>query len=737
MGLYGPHTLKYAPYTMETVGNLPAELTGFVGRTSELTELDALLSQVSQSRLITVTGVGGVGKTRLALHAARHAQDRFVGGAWLVELSGLGDASLLDHAVAEALRLADHTTRSPRSVLTEHLADRELLLVFDGYDRVHTEVARLASELLRRAPGLRVLAAGRRPLGITGERLLPLGPLPTPDADGDAVRLFAERAAAVLPGFEVTAANSGPVLELCTRLDGLPLALELAAVRLRALSVEQVLDRLDDRFKLLTGGDPTAPARHRALRTAIGWSHELCTPGQRLLWARLSVFAGRFDLDAVEYVCAGPELAEEDIVETVSALVDQSVLSREEGADGLVRYRMLDTVREYGAGWLAALGDDVRMRRRHRDWYLGLATWCELDWFSPRQSEVAARVEADLPNLRIALEFSLDGHGDRPPEDPAVGQYLAGTMWFCWVGCGRLAEGRHWLERALDLTAARSEARAKAMWVYGYVTLLQGDFVAALDVLQQCRTEAEAADNGTALAYAVHRLGCLALVCDDMPRAEHYIGDALLRYRRIGELNSNVLMAQVELAMAVAFQGDLGQAVALAEEARDICRDHGERWTLAYALYVLGYAAWLGGDREQARRLAEESLAINHAFRDLVGAVLALELLALTTEDEGAPHEAAVLQGAAGRLWASVGLRLFGSRFFNAPHVICEARVRAALGDEAYAVALAEGARLGLDEAVRRALRERPVPAAPAPASTPRRAVHAFEGHRPGGDQRA
>ncbi|MEW2517462.1 ATP-binding protein [Actinacidiphila alni] len=691
---------------METVGNLPTELTSFVGRTSELAELDVLLAQ---SRLSTLTGAGGVGKTRLALCAARRAQDRFPDGAWLVELSGLGDASLLDHAVAEALRLADHTTRSPRAVLTERLADREMLLVLDGYDRLPAEVAGLAAELLRRAPGLRVLAAGRRPLGVTGERLLPLEPLPAADADSDAVRLFAERAAAVLPGFTVTAANSGPVVELCGRLDGLPLALELAAVRLRALSVEQVLDRLDDPFRLLTGGDPTAPARHRALRTAIGWSHELCTPGQRLLWARLSVFAGRFDLDAAEYVCAGPDLAAEDIVETVSALVDQSVLGREEGADGLVRYRMLDTVREYGAGWLAALGDDERMRRRHRDWYLGLATWCELDWFSPRQSEVAARVEADLPNLRLALEFSLDGTPDRPPEDPAVGQYLAATMWFCWVGCGRLAEGRHWLERALDIADGRSEARAKVMWVYGYVTLLQGDSVAALEVLQRCRAEAEAADNGTALAYAVHRLGCLALVSDDMPRAERYIGDALLRYRRIGELNSNVLMAQVELAMAVAFQGDLEQAVALATEARNICHDHGERWTLAYALYVLGYAAWLGGDRAQARQLAEESLAIDHAFHDLVGAVLALELLALITEDEGAPHDAAVLQGAAGRLWASVGLRLFGSRYFNAPHTLCEARVRAALGDDAYAAALREGERLGLDEAVRRATGQRPV----------------------------
>ncbi|MFI0942123.1 ATP-binding protein [Streptomyces sp. NPDC021020] len=679
--------------------NLPAELTRFVGRAADVEQVTAALR--GAERLVTVTGAGGVGKTRLVLRAAAALQDRFPDGVFLAELAALPAPDLLELTLAEALRLPDHTSRGPRAALAEHLADREVLLVLDGFDRLADGCADLVGELLRRAPGLRVLAAGRRALGVTGERLLPLEPLP---AASEAVRLFADRAAAVLPGFAVTPANRAAVTELCARLDGLPLALELAAVRLRALSVEQLVDRLDDRFRLLTGGDPSAPERHRALRTAIGWSHELCSPAERLLWARLSVFAGHFDLDSAEYVCAGTGLAEDDVVEAVAALVAQSVLSREEDRAGRVRYRMLESVREYGAGWLAALGDEPRVRRRHRDWYLGLATWCELDWFSPRQTEVAARVAADLPNLRLALEFSFDGLPGEPPEDPAVGQYLAGTLWFCWVGCGRLAEGRHWLDRALEVPAEPTEARAKAMWVYGYVALLQGDSAAALAVLQDCREQAVASGNATAEAYAVHRLGCLALVSDDMPRAERFIGDALLRYRSIGELNSNVLMAQVELAMSVAFQGDVAKAVGLVEEVRDICRDHGERWTQAYALYVLGYAAWLDGRPDRARRLAEEALAIDHSFDDLVGAVLALELLALITEGEGAPYEAAVLQGAARRLWESVGLRLFGSRYFNAPHAVCEQRVRAALGDAAYAAALGEGALLGLDAAARRAL---------------------------------
>ncbi|WP_405579143.1 ATP-binding protein [Streptomyces sp. NBC_01190] len=701
---------------MGMAGNLPAELTGFIGRGDELAELSGLLAR---ERLVTVTGTGGVGKTRLALRAARTLRDRFPDGVWLVELSGVRDATLLDQTVADALRLSEHSTRAPRLALAEHLADRELLLVLDGFDLLHRTAAALIAELLRRAPALRVLTAGRLPLGITGERLQALSPLP---ATGDAVRLFAERAAAVLPGFTVTRDNAAAVAELCTRLDGLPLALELAAVRLRALSVDQLLERLNDRFRLLTGGDPSAPVRHRALRTTIGWSHELCTPAQRLLWARLSVFADRFDLDAVEYVCGGPELAGEagragdagdagdageGVAETVAELVDRSVLSREEGPDGQVRYRMLESVREYGAGWLAALGDETRMRRRHRDWYLGLATWCELEWFSPRQGEVATRVATDLPNLRLALDFSLAGALGEPAEDPAVGQYLAATLWFCWVGFGRLGEGRHWLERALGVSDAPTEARAKVMWVFGYVTLLQGDSATSLAALQECRLAAAASGNAAAEAYAVHRLGCLALVSDDMPRAEHLIGDALLRYRRIGELNSTVLMGQVELAMAVAFQGDVPQAIRLAQEVREICRDHGERWASAYALYVLAYAAWLDEDPARARRLAEEALAIEYPFHDLVGAVLTLELLALIAEEEGAPHEAAVLQGAAGRQWESVGPRLFGSRYFRAPYTVCEGRLREELGESVYAAALVEGGRLDLDGAVRRAL-ERP-----------------------------
>ncbi|HEX5568281.1 MAG TPA: AAA family ATPase, partial [Streptomyces sp.] len=298
-------------------GNLPLEPDVFVGRTAELAGLSRALGA---SRLVTVTGPGGIGKSRLAVRAAASAVPR--DGVWRVELAALTDPECVDHVVAAALGITDHTSRPPREVLLDHLAGRRLLLVLDGFEHLVDACAGLVSRLLGRAPGLRVLAVGRRPLAVAGERLFPLAPM---DED-ESVRLLAERAerqgAAV--GDERVAR------ELCRRLEGLPLAVELAAGRLGTLSAAQLLERFDDRFRLLCGGRRDGLPRHRALRTAVGWSHELCTPRERLLWARLSVFAGGFDLEAAEYVCGGDGLPAEDVLDVLSALLAQSVVTREE-----------------------------------------------------------------------------------------------------------------------------------------------------------------------------------------------------------------------------------------------------------------------------------------------------------------------------------------------------------------------------------------------------------------------
>ncbi|MEU0133706.1 AAA family ATPase [Streptomyces sp. NPDC006296] len=673
-------------------GNLPAELNTFVGRDAELA---ALLALLDGSRLVTVAGVAGVGKSRLAARAAALMEKRYCDGVWIAELSDVHDPGLLVHTLVDALGLTDHTRRPPRAVLAEYCAARRLLLVIDGFEHLAGPCAELLRDLLRRAPGLRVLAAGRRPLRVDGEVTFSLPPM----TDDDALELFVRRAASVRPGIPLSDGDRETARELCRRLDGIPLALELAAGRLRALTPGQVLHRLDDRFKLLTGGSPSALSRHRTLRTAIGWSHELCAPGQRLLWARLSVFAGQFDLEAVEYICSGPDLPADSVLDVLDELLAQSLVLREDSALGC-RYRLLDTVREYGAEWLRATGDADRLRRRHRDWYLGLATWCELDWFSPRQAEAAARIDSDLPNLRRAMECSMES-----PEEVHLAQYLAGTLWFFWAGCGRLAEGRHWLDQVLEEDSPYDHSRLKALWVLGYVAVLQGDPVGAVSALQECREEGERSGDAAAVAYAVHRTGCLSMVTDDPIRAEELLREALGRYREIGELNSNVLMAQVELGMAVAFRGGLEAAAAICEEVREICEDRGERWTLAYALYVLGYAALRSGRNGRARRMLGEALTIAHTFHDLLGTVLSLELLALVTVTEGDAAGAAALQGAADRIWPSVGLPLFGSAHYGVPRTECESRSRAELGDARYERERGSGRRLDTRAAVARALR--------------------------------
>lgn len=730
-----------------TRGNLPVGGTSFVGRRFELEELDGLSAK---GRLVTITGVGGVGKTRLALAAAARNAHRYRDGVWLVHLAALADGELLAHTVAGAVRLTDQTTRPQLKALAEHLSDRQLLLVLDGCEHLVGPCARLARTLLAVAPGLTILATSRQSLGAAGERVVRLAPLPltmTPAAEraeraasdaapsppsttspvsttsppsagpiaagtdsastveADAVALFAERAVTVHPGFAVSDANRADVTELCTRLEGLPLAIELAAVHLRTMSPREILDRLADRFALLDAGGRSSPARHQRLLTTIGWSHELCSGDERLAWARLSVFPGTFDLEAARGVCTDQSLPADAVRLVLDRLVDKSILL-EEGrtASGSgVRYRMLDTLREYGARWLADLGQTAAVRIRLRDHYLRLARRGEQAWFGPDQAGWFARMTQEHDNLRAALELSLGEF-----EDGETALDLAGTLWFFWVGAGHLAEGRHYLDRALQADAAPGvgAATGKALWVSGYIAVLRGDLPLAISLLIRCRALARVEGDPRAEAYAIHRLGCAALVGDHHTRAASLFTEALGRYAELGELNSNVVMGWIELAMTAAFSGDLDRAVELCEQARTLCDEYGERWARSYAMYVLAFAAFTHGDTARAAALARECLRTGHSFHDLVGVVLPMELLALCAASGGAAEHAALLQGAAGRIWRTVGIPLFGSVYFAAVHHKCSELAHAVLGEHAYQEAYDRGAGLDLDEAVTHAVRD-------------------------------
>jgi non-specific serine/threonine protein kinase len=688
-------------------GNLPAGTTSFVGRKNDVAEVKRLLSK---ARLVTLTGVGGVGKTRLALHTATELRRAFPDGAWLVELADLSDPALLAHTVLEALGVRDDTGRNQVDVLADHLRERRILVILDNCEHLIEACAASVDRLLRAAPGLRVLATSRERLGIPGEHLWRVAPLPLPDPllplppDGwrgyAAMGLLAERAAAVEPGFAVTDENQDLIARMCRMLAGIPLAIELAAVRVRALSLDELATRLEDSFHLLAKGERGGLPRHRTLSAAVEWSHDLCGAAERLLWARASVFGGGFSLSAAESVCVGDGLPAGSVLGQLTGLVDKSVLLVERDGDR-TRYRLLEPLRQFGRSKLHAMGEEDVVLRRHRDYYLAQAEQSEREWFGPKQAEIFVRTKLEHANLRAALDYCL-----ATPSEFGAGLKLAATLWFYWAGCGVLGEGRHWLDRALEAVPDGGEDRLKALWVNGYVSTLQGDVARAVTLLGECRTEAGRVGDETALAYAIHRLGCNALVGDDVGHAKDLFEDARIRYRRLGELNGNVMLAGIEMAIASIFLGELEEAAALCEEARAIGAAHGEEWAYAYAIYVLALVALNQGEFDLATGYARNCLRLKRTFNDLLGMVLSIEVLAWIEASLRRWERAATPLGCARRIWRSVGYPMFGSKYFGAPHGDCETRTREALGDSRYAALSRQGSEFTLEEAVTFALDE-------------------------------
>lgn len=692
-------------------GNLPRDTTSFVDRERDSDEVIRLLSV---ARLVTVTGVGGVGKTRLALHVADRLHRVFADGVWWVDLAQVRDGELVPHAIAQALGVQDETGRDPLVVLDDFLRNRKLLVVLDNCEHVVDACASVVYELLRGSEGLRVLATSREGLAVVGEHIWPVLPLPVPDASAvppfevrekqthkqyAAVTLFLQRAAAAHTGFRVTDENRGQVEAICRRLDGLPLALELAAARLGSVSVGEVLEHLDD-VPELWGRPAFAGHRHPSLTAAVDWSFQLCTDVERAAWTRASVFAGHFDIAAAEEVCAGDDLPDSAVADALASLVEKSIVLREDH-DTAVRYRMLDTIRSFGREKLRVLGREAEFRREHRDYYLRLAERSEHEWFGPRQVEITTLIRLEHANLRAALDFSVTS-----PGETTAGLRLAGTLWFYWVGGGMLREGRYWLDRALDSDADPGPDRAKALWVDGHVATLQGDVAWAVKLLEDCRDYAVSSGSEVALAYATHRLGCNALVGDDVEHAMTLFDDARARYQRLGENNSNVMLAGIELAVGAVFLGDLNRAAALCAEARAVGAATGERWANAYAIYVQALVALSRGDPVGATEYGRQSLRITRSFHDLLGSVLVIEVLAWAAAALRRWADAATMLGAADRIWQSVGYPMFGSRYFGAPHQDCVERARQALGERAFEAAMRRGGQLDFDEAVEHALAE-------------------------------
>ncbi|MEW9529127.1 LuxR C-terminal-related transcriptional regulator [Microbispora sp. NPDC049125] len=705
------------------VGNLPADLTSFVGRRQELAEIRHLLSV---SRLLTLVGVGGVGKTRLALRAAAD-QHRAFDAVWLVDLTSLDDPALVAETVAATLGVRDDYAASPLDALTKFLAARRTLLVLDNCEHLGDACGTLAHRLLRAAPDLRILATSRQSLGITGEHQMKVEPLAVPEPDGpltvkavemyDGVGLFVERAAAVVHGFSLTRDNQAAVVELCRRLDGIPLAIELAAVRLRALSVGALVERLSDRYACLTGGSRAAMPRQQTLHALVDWSYQLLSPPERVLWTRMSIFPSHFDLDAAETVCSGDGIEREYVLDLIDNLLDKSLLVREEYA-GEVRYRMLETLREFGRRRLSG-PDEHRTLRRHRDWCMLLLDRAAAEWFGPRQSFWFPRLGLERGNFRAALEFCLLEAGEAE-----TGLRMATCLYETyWVPHAFYAEGRHWFGRLLPAAPEPTAARARALCAAAELAFTQGDIEAGELLIGEGRTLAAKLGDAMSMGRASLISGIAAHYTGDHARAAVLLQETL-DGPGAGCDPVGTVVALITLASTAGFLGDTERAEELFERSLTMVERYGESWIRPWVLTVVAVHAWRAGDNARAMALARESLLVGRPLDDRLAVMTGIEALAWFLADEGHHVEAARMIGAVEQAGRTAGLHTRQHEQFLKFHEQCVALLRRELGETAFARATRQGGRLTLEQAVAEAIGARPAeaedaPAAEAPPSAP------------------
>src|SRR6516225_10419204 len=676
-------------------GNLPAELTSFVGRRGELAAVKRL---VAYSRLVTLTGVGGVGKTRLALRAAAELRRAFRDGVWLVRLDQLRDEALVTQAVASALGLQDRAGYPPAAMLAEYLAGRQLLLVLDNCEHLVDAAAKLADQLLRAAIGLRVLATSRESLTIDGETVLAVPPLPVPKA-GQSLTAAVQG----VPGFAVTEANVAAVAGICRRLEGLPLAIELAAARLPVLSAEQIDERLGDRLGLLTRGSRARPARQQTLRASIEWSYGLCSPAERLLWARLSVFAGGFELDAAEGICADHQLAAGDVLDLVAELVGKSILAVAHGEE-VARYRLPEPLREYGQERLHESGEYAALRRRHRDWHEQLARQVDTGWLSPQMTEWTARLLREHANVQAAQDFC-----QAEPGEAEAGLRIALHVWpYYYWSAGHVSEGRYRLGQVLAEVHDPTVWRARGLLLAGFLAAVGGDRGVAQPLLEQGSGLAEQLNDPATRAFAAWAAGHVFEMAGDLPQAiaEFEDGLAVLPVAFRGPPRVQLLLG---LATAAGLAGDEERAVACHREALALTEAGGEFIRHSYSTYplwALGVAAWRHGDLDRATGLQQPSLRLWARHNDRMGSIWCVEVLAWIAASGHQYERAAVLLGAATGLWQSIGTTHESHQPMAGHHRDCEQQTRQALGETAFQAAYHRGLDLPAEDVLACALQQ-------------------------------
>lgn len=728
--------------------NLPQHSTSFIGREKEIAEVKTLLGR---ARLLTLTGSGGCGKTRLGIQVAAGQLNSYADGVWLVELASVANPDLVPQSVATMLGLTEERGKSLTQSVTEHLSSTHLLLVLDNAEHLLAACAQLADVVLRQCPQVKLLVTSRERLGVLGESAYRVPGLPVPDperqataaslAQYESVQLFVERARLNLPHFALTDENAPAVGVLCYRLDGLPLAIELAAARVRAMSVEAISQRLDQRFRLLTGGSRMAPRRQQTLRTLIDWSYDLLSDAERALLGRVSIFSGGWTLEATEQVCVGQGVDDWEALDLLTSLADKNLLQAEE-RNGATRYRLLETLRQYARERLLETGEEACWHGRHLAYFLAVAEKAEPHLVDTDQRAWLDQLEAEHDNLRAALAWSATGGGDA-----GGGLQLAGALWRFWLARGYWNEGRGWLAKLLAAGPGGQAAadRAKALKGAGDLATQQSDYSAARLLFEESLAHWRELGNRRGIAESLNNLGRVAVEQGDYASAKALYEESLSILRELGDRRGIAILLNC-LGSAAGNQGDYPVAKALYEESLAILQELGDRQSIAISLINLGLVAYEQGDYPASRALAEDSLAIWRELGDRRGIGLSLntlgavafeqcdyasaralhaESLAIRWElgdrrgvaeslERLAHAESAVAgPGRAARIWGRVE-RL--REEIGSPVTLSErprydrqvAAARAAMGDEsAFDLAWREGRAMTLDEAVQYAMEKK------------------------------
>jgi predicted ATPase len=728
--------------------NLPPQPTPLVGREREVDAVRTRLLR-SEVRLLTLTGPGGTGKTRLALQAAAELLEEFEDGAFFVPLATVTDRELVVSTVAGTLGVMQVGGRPILERLEDYLREKRLLLLLDNFEQV-LEAATVVAGLLAAAPDVKAIVTSRIPLRLYGEHEYPVPALALPDLEGgtplgrlahyEAVRLFIERARAVRPDFEATSESVPAVAEICVRLDGLPLAIELAAARIKVFPPRKMLERLGDRLRLLTGGARDLPQRQRTLRATMEWSHALLEGGEKVLFARLSVFAGGRTLEAMEAICDAEGDLSVDVVDGVESLVDKSLLRQAEGPGGEPRFYMLETIEEYAREKLEESGEGEDIRRLHAEYFLSLAEEAEPKLWGPEDVEWLERLETEHDSLRAALSWAMEQQGAE------LALRLAGALWRFWEARGYYDEGRRWLEETLEKEGrASGAARAKALMAVAWLALsqvdmdrteaaaqeglelsdegeigsslaasfrltlgiaarLRGDYERAKDLFEESLALSQEAHDKLGIAHALLELGNASdNGLDGRARAKVYYEEALALAREVGYA---VRLGDILGSLGYIFllERDYGRAVELSEEAAALRREHGYKGRLEYDLDNLGWAALLQGDHERGKTSYQESLALCKELGDKMVASESLEGMACISAAKGASERAARLFGAAEALREAVGYhQMPEEEALRKPYL---AMARSQLSEASWEVAWAEGRGMTFDEAVSYALGE-------------------------------